>query len=828
MKLLSLFSGIGAPEQALKNIGVDVDLVGFSEIDKYAVKSYCKVHGVNEELNLGDITKIDISKLPKDIDLVTHGSPCFIAGTKVLTDSGYKNIEDVSIGDKVITHSNEYKEVYETMVNNSDDIYEIITRNSFPIRATGNHPFYVREKKQKYINKKIGYKNIWGKAEWKWLRDLNKNYYVGVAINNKSELPNWIGVPDNRNNHSNYINNLKDKFKDNKFWYFVGRFIGDGWATIGFNKKENKPTYRTTICCSKDELEDLKIKIDGLFNYTIVEDRTVYKLQFMNKELTLYLEQFGKGASNKRLIKDIFNLPIEHLKSFIDGYIDSDGCLIDNGYRITSVSEELILGIGECIAKVYKVPYSLYKTKRPKKYIIEGREVNQKDTYSITFKKDNYKEGFVEGNILWMPIREVKKIDNCSTKVYNLEVKDNHSYTVNNIIVHNCQSFSVAGKQEGGDEGSGTRSSLMWNTVEIVEECKPKYVLWENVKNVLSKRHRHNFDKYLNKMSNLGYRNYYQVLNAKDYGIPQNRERVFVISIREDIDQEFCFPSKMELNLKLKDMLEDNVEDKYYLSEDKVRQLVVNCNGVLDLNKKVVGTCHPKNDLSHCQRDIVYSGFKDSSTLTATMYKDAPKVITSCNSTDNNIIVGDYRYDEGLRIRKNNMRPCLTLKCGDGSLTGKPLVIKNDGLKIRVANKTGYQIANEGDGIDLEQPNSNTRRGRIQKDSVDTLNTSDNKGAVIRVGQVSSKGSQAGMVYSSEGVSQTLCSGTHGYAMGNILDNYRIRKLTPKECWRLMGFKDEQFAKAEQVCSNTQLYKQAGNSIVVNVLEEIFKNLIVK
>ncbi len=139
-------------------------------------------------------------------------------------------------------------------------------------------------------------------------------------------------------------------------------------------------------------MEDLKSKIDGLFNYTVVEDRTVYKLQFTNKELTSYLEQFGKGAPNKRLIKDIFDLPIEHLKSFIDGYIDSDGCSIDNGYRITSVSEELILGIGECIAKVYKVPYSLYKTERPKKYIIEGREVNQKDTYSITFKKDNYKE----------------------------------------------------------------------------------------------------------------------------------------------------------------------------------------------------------------------------------------------------------------------------------------------------------------------------------------------------------------------------------------------------------------------------------------------------
>lgn len=88
-----------------------------------------------------------------------------------------------------------------------------------------------------------------------------------------------------------------------------------------------------------------------------------------------------------------------------------------------------------------------------------------------------------------------------------------------------CVSYSLAGKQAGGDKGSGTPSSLMWETVRIVEQLKPKYVLWENVKNVLSKKHKHNFDNYLKDLENLGYKNYYQVLNAKDYGIPQNRER---------------------------------------------------------------------------------------------------------------------------------------------------------------------------------------------------------------------------------------------------------------------------------------------------------------
>lgn len=151
------------------------------------------------------------------------------------------------------------------------------------------------------------------------------------------------------------------------------------------------------------------------------------------------------------------------------------------------------------------------------------------------------------------------------------------------LIMHGspCQDFSLAGKQAGGDKDSGTRSSLMYETIRIVEKLKPKYVIWENVKNLLSKKHRHNFDAYLETMVNLGYKNFYKVLNAKDYGIPQNRERVFTISIRDD--NKHCddnslgfkyyreyktiyykFPPKQELKLKIKDMLENEVDDYYY------------------------------------------------------------------------------------------------------------------------------------------------------------------------------------------------------------------------------------------------------------------------
>ena len=163
------------------------------------------------------------------------------------------------------------------------------------------------------------------------------------------------------------------------------------------------------------------------------------------------------------------------------------------------------------------------------------------------------------------------------------------------FIMHGspCQDFSIAGKQAGGDENSGTRSSLMYETLRIVNKLKPKYVLWENVKNVISKKHKHNFDNYINIMNEYGYTSFYKVLNAKDYGIPQNRERVYTISIRKDIDNgTFTFPEKEELKLRLKDMLEDNVDKKYYLSDSMIKYI------------SQTGTANFKNHDSRINLDI--------------------------------------------------------------------------------------------------------------------------------------------------------------------------------------------------------------------------------
>lgn len=165
-------------------------------------------------------------------------------------------------------------------------------------------------------------------------------------------------------------------------------------------------------------------------------------------------------------------------------------------------------------------------------------------------------------------IADYVEIDKYAVKSFNaihntdFEPQDITTWDKNievDLIMHGspCQDFSLAGKQAGGDKDSGTRSSLMYETIRIVEKLKPKYVIWENVKNLLSKKHRHNFDAYLETMENLGYTNYYQVLNAKDYGIPQNRERVFTISIRKEINNTFNFPIKQPLKITWLDFVGD-------------------------------------------------------------------------------------------------------------------------------------------------------------------------------------------------------------------------------------------------------------------------------
>nr|DAM80451.1 MAG TPA: Cytosine specific methyltransferase [Caudoviricetes sp.] len=702
IRLLELCSGYGSQALALKNLGIDV-YSEIAEFDKYASQAYMQLHG--ETKNYGDIYTIDETKLPY-FDMITYSTPCFTEDSLVLTEKrGFQKIIDIQIGEKVITHDGNYKTVENVINNGKKKTVKIYGMGIDEIHTTPNHLFYVREKSHVWNNKTRSYTRVFSEPVWKQADSLKRTDYMGIPINKRSEIPEWNGITfvwsDGRKDR--YKNQLSQYMNNKDFWWLIGRYIADGWF---------RNNGGIIIGCGKKKFVEMKEKCDSIgLNYNILEERTVIKFYYQLKELELFVQSFGKYAYGKKIPSFVMDLPVDLLNSFLNGYMSGDGCFTNGRFKATSVSRELIYGLAQCIAKVYKQPYSIYKTERPKTTVIEGRTVNQKDTYELCFKKEKRPQdkAFYEDGFIWFPVTKVEE-DEIET-VYDLTVEENHSFTVQGVIVHNCQDFSVAGKGKGGDKGSGTRSSLLWECERIIKAVKPKYLLMENVKNLLSEKHRHNFNEWFKVLEGMGYTNYYKVLNAKDYGIPQNRERIFCVSILGG--GQYLFPNPKPLEKRLKDMLEDNVDEKYYLSDISVNRLLKRRDG---------------------------SGYK----------------------------------------------PCI-----------------NGEVAVTLTTKPGQRNSDNY----IQEPFVVASRGRnIENPSDRTIGSPTEQRLEINY----------------TGCTNTLISVQKD---NYVVENYRIRKLTARECFRLMGVKDEQFDRLNGI-SNSQLYKLAGNSIVVDVLEAIFKNLL--
>lgn len=374
---------------------------------------------------------------------------------------------------------------------------------------------------------------------------------------------------------------------------------------------------------------------------------------------------------------------------------------------------------------------------------------------------------------------------------------------------------------QGIKEGE-TRSGLYYEGYRILKEKRPSYSIIENVKNLTSKRFKQQFESILNDLSELGYTNYWKVLNAKNFGIPQNRERVFIVSVRNDIAQNnFCFPQEIPLLRKLKDLLEDNVDEKYYLSENAIGRLIKKNNRLIrNLENPDVSSC-------------IIAGY----------YK-----VDGRNNqyiSDNNVqrIIGIYdsknkTHQAGSIYNPIGISPTLTTMSSGGNK--QPFILVHEGTK------KGYTEAREGDSINIAYPNNISKRGRVGKNVSQTILTSPNI-AVLENNKEFSQPKVQDRIYDSNGIYPTvIASGfkpkiaerkmfnsfnnkmitdiapTQTCSCGNVTSTaailvsedfktyMRIRKLTPLECWRLMGFDDKDFYKAKSVgISDTQLYKQA-------------------
>jgi len=567
LRVFEAFGGYGSQSLALQRLKndypqFDFKVVGYSDIEPAAIKAYMALHEGEGVKNYGDICEIDWSQTP-DFDLFTYSFPCFCADTLVLTSTGYKKIQDVEIGDEVMTHQNRYRAVTTTMQRDYSGIMVRLRGMGMDeIYCTAEHPFYIRRRYRK------GHKQVrcFTTPEWVKAKDINKNCFLGYAINTKSELPKWGGSIDNRWGHGRNVNHLDCLFKNRWFWYVMGRYVGDGW------KVASKTGNRIVICCSERNKSSLENALQECgFHFVTSEERTVTKIHICMNELYDFVERYGYTAKGKHIDAETLNLPVDLLGGFLDGYVDSDGCNIDKYYKVTSISRGLCYGIAQCVAKVHHRPFALYHTPRRPKTTIEGREVNQHDSYEVVWKLSNDKQdkAFYEDGYIWYPLNKEPELIEDNLPVFNLSVDEDESYTANGAIAHNCQDISNAGVQRGFEKGSNTRSSLLWECERAIEYKRPKYLLMENVKALTQKKFMPDFNKWLQLLESYGYVNSWSVLNSKNFGVPQNRERVFCVSIRDDGDNpKYHFPNPFPLEICLADILEEEVDEKYFLRDE--------------------------------------------------------------------------------------------------------------------------------------------------------------------------------------------------------------------------------------------------------------------
>ena len=370
---------------------------------------------------------------PIQIQLSTIARALFDSGAALadeldLTWNGYKKIKDIAIGDNVLSSDGQYHKVKQLFVtHNVDDIYKVVAYGSPAIQVTSNHPFYTKKRNKTPI--------------WKTVEQLEQGDLIGVPINQLSKLP---------------ILNFVDS-TNLDFWWCIGRYFGDGWRSHTIRKSGRKAGQRVKnviICCNKNNNETNEILSHaGWCQTRVAEEATTNKIYFNCKWLYDWLDEFGDYAIGKHLTGTIFNLPVEQLKSFLQGYFSADGHFdkTTKDQTFSTINKELALGIVACVNKVYHRPCSLIQSRQDRIETIQGRIVNSHAQYRGEFHYEARKQdkALYEDGIIWVPYRNKTKLEGFQT-VYNFEVENTHTYTVNNLLVHNCGCLCYEGDIEYG------------------------------------------------------------------------------------------------------------------------------------------------------------------------------------------------------------------------------------------------------------------------------------------------------------------------------------------------------------------------------------------
>jgi phage N-6-adenine-methyltransferase len=509
------FAGAGGMALGLEAAGFVC--VHASDMDEAAVETLRAIHEDAEVMKLTEENALDLANRIGRVDLLAAGVPCFAAGTMVLTRDGYLPIEQVEVGDEVLTHRGRWRPVTSTMASGPKTTLVVKAQGVPEVVTTAEHPFFTRRRQWRY--KAGSRRRSFSGATWTEASRLGRDDFLGQV------LPG-----------------MQTRSEPDAFWRIVGRYLADGWIQKRWGRSEHA-VGRVVFGIGKAKAEAFRTDLDAAeLHGTEVDVGSTVKFFVSSAKLYRFVDKFGEGAAHKRIPGDVLTCVPGEAEALLEGYLAGDGHQEHrNGattWQANTVSKALALGIALLAQRAWAVVASVRLVRTPDKTTIEDREVNQRDYYAVRIPTRN-KEAFADDQThAWKAVRSVEETGQ-REMVYNIAVEEDESYCADGAIVHNCQPFSAAGKRLGQwDPRDGFPAFLA-----LIKAAKPRAVLIENVKGLTFAKHRPYLDAVCAAIEALDYRVEWKVLNSADFGVPQKRQRIFIVGLRRG-EGEFHWPEQ--------------------------------------------------------------------------------------------------------------------------------------------------------------------------------------------------------------------------------------------------------------------------------------------
>jgi DNA (cytosine-5)-methyltransferase 1 len=580
---ISLFSGLGGDSLGMTQAGCKI--IAYNELKPV----FCKSHDANfphseliSEGKLNDISKLKDETFVKydgKTDIVFAGFPCFIKDTLVLTNNGYKEIQNVVIDDKLLTHTGKFQNLVNLQRKEYNGLLYDIKLKYHPeiITCTEEHPFYVRGKNKIWNNSLRKYEYSYNEPEWKNASLLTMNDMFGMVINSKEDIPTFVFDKNINKSRSDSVSITLDNPDQ---WFTMGYFVGDGWVQDTKKSDGIRDTHIIRFCFHEDDIETTD-RVKKVLNITY-KDKSGKSHKYGCADVVWFniLKQFGKYAHGKLIPEWVQNAPKNLVQEFINGYMAADGHVSKkNSNKIVTVSHNLAYGVQRLYLKIGHIA-SIDKTIRSKTHVIQGRVVNQRDTYQVTVYPNNQRNysTFIEGNYVWYAPFKITTRETENEAVYNFEVENDNSYIVYNTIVHNCQGFSNAGKKKEDDP----RNTMFLEFLRVTKLTKPKMIIGENVKGLLSRKATNGemyIDIIVSEFDKIGYNVIYQVFKCEEYGVPQSRERLIILGIKKDnpYGWNLSFPKPLNTKPNMLSIVKYNMTGAVKVEADWFKDIPAEC-----------------------------------------------------------------------------------------------------------------------------------------------------------------------------------------------------------------------------------------------------------